>query len=208
MKFTAPPIESVAALREAIVNDPTTAGEMAAHPDPMPPRMGESDDESPSARTVSRNGADDFAAMPASGSEREDIWSRVIAILKTRLPALAANLEQSLLREVSDDALTIEIRGNAFTINRVKRQDSIEAIQQAVKDIIGRSPTILVQGKPADPSVNHKKKSLEKELEQRALSHPLVSEAVELFKGKVVEVRILAGSNETGEPSNSEEISQ
>jgi len=42
--------------------------------------------------------------------------------------------------------------------------------------------------------VKQKKKVHEDQLKQQALSHPMVSEVIELFQGKVVDVKILSPS--------------
>jgi DNA polymerase-3 subunit gamma/tau len=187
-------IENVEALRQSIIDSrfEGTAG-----------HRGEARAPTPDNRKPARTGSDDSPTpagqpsgttetLPASAPEREAYWKRIVGILQSRLPALAAHLQHSSLQDLSEESLIIEVKGNEFAINRVKRGDSVAAIQQAVKEISGRSPAIVVQERSADPAVKRKKKMREKQLEQQALGHPLVSEAVELFQGKVVDVKILS----------------
>jgi hypothetical protein len=110
------------------------------------------------------------------------------------LPALAANLKQSSLVAADEHGIEIEVNGNEFSINRVKRSESLEAIGRAVQELFGRQLKILVHGKSADPAVKRKKKVHEDQIKQQALSHPMVSEVVELFQGKVVDVKVLSPS--------------
>jgi hypothetical protein len=117
-------------------------------------------------------------------------------MLGASLPALAANLQQSALVAIDERCLEIEINGNDFSINRVKRRESIQAIQNTVQELFDRSFEIVVHGKSADPAVKRKKKVHEDQLKQQALSHPMVSEVIELFQGKVVDVKILSPSDE------------
>ena len=133
-------------------------------------------------------------AIPSDEKERETAWARIVDMLGTDLPALAANLQQSSLVAADERIIEIEVNGNEFSINRVRRRESIQAIGRMVQELFGRPLEIVVHGKSADPAVRQKKKVHEDQLKQQALSHPMVSEVIELFQGKVVDVKILSPS--------------
>lgn len=194
-------IEKVEALRQAIVDGgkgETGLEEAVATPAATAPRQsdGPAIDR---AQPTEAPGQNSPGALPANETERQALWDRIVDMLQTRLPALAANLQQSSLRSAADDAFEIEVKGNEFNINRVKRQDSMAAIRQAVNEILGRSPAIVIQGLSADPAARRQKKNHEEQMKQQALSHPTVSEVVELFQGKVVDVKIIAPCDEDGQ---------
>jgi hypothetical protein len=138
-------------------------------------------------------------AMPSDEKARAKAWTQIVDMLGKNLPALAANLQQSSLVVVDERRIEIEVNGNEFSINRVKRRESIQAISSTVQELFGRPLEIVVHGKSADPAVKQKKKVHEDQLKQEALSHPMVSEVIELFQGKVMDVKILS-------PSGKEEL--
>ena len=188
-------IENVAALRQAIINgggayEKPDAG--AAAPIAENRGASSSDERQPAPEAPAGPQGEDFAALPTDPSQYPTFWTAIVDLLKAGSPALAANLQQASLQQVSEAAITIEVKGNQFTINRVKRQDSVGAIRQAIEALAGRSPAIVIQGRSADPALKRKKKILEEQLKQQALGHPMVSEAVERFQGKVVDVKILS----------------
>jgi DNA polymerase-3 subunit gamma/tau len=190
-------INSVEALRQMVLSDGgkmMTAATVAATDAPGNPAANSgSNEDSPQSPKPTPRGA---MAIPSDDHQRETAWRQIVEMLGASLPALGANLQQSALVAMDEHRLEIEINGNDFSINRVKRRESIQAIQNAVQELFGRSFEIVVYGKSADPAVKRKKKVHEDQLKQQALSHPMVSEVIELFQGKVVDVKILSPSDE------------
>ena len=190
-------IESVEALRQTMISggggrEAVSEATVAALKDPGPPQANSVEyDGSHQAPGPKRNTP---MAIPSDEKAREKAWARIIDRLGANLPALAANLQQSLLIAVDDCRIEIEVNGNEFSINRVKRRESIQAISSTVQELFGRPLEIVVHGKSADPAIKQKKKVHEDQLKQEALSHPMVSEVIELFQGKVVDVKILSPS--------------
>jgi len=140
----------------------------------------------------------DVMALPANSNERKTAWARILTRIGKRLPALAANLQQSSLLKADEKVFEIEVKGNEFSINRAKRPEGIQAVRDAVQDLCGLSPEIVVRGISDDPTAKREKKLHEDHLRQQALSHPMVSEAVDLFQGKVMDVKIRPPSKKEG----------
>ena len=127
---------------------------------------------------------------PGDESAGERFWQALLATLQASHPALAANLKTARLLAVDEKAIEIELEGNDFNLKRVRRKDSLAAVQDACHTISGHRPRVVIQGKATDPADRRKKKELEAQARQEALRHPLVAEAIELFNGKVVDVKI------------------
>jgi DNA polymerase-3 subunit gamma/tau len=196
-------IGSVEALRQAIVQG---GRETAFALMPIP-----KDNAVPSSRTTStesgeilslQEGADhETLALPSTSNERETVWKRILALIGKRLPALAASLQQSSLAKSDASVFEIEVKGNEFSINRVKRPESIQAIRDAIQDLCAHSPEIVIRGFSDDPAAKREKKNHEDQLRQQALSHPMVSEVVDLFQGKVMDVKIRSSSKKKSQHS-------
>jgi DNA polymerase-3 subunit gamma/tau len=192
-------IDNIAALRDAMISGEASAfasrAALAASGGNLPreaPQV-ETDDDERSVPTFKGPGA---LSIPADAKERETAWARLVDTLGASSPALAANLQQSALVAADEKCLEIEVNGNDFSINRVKRRDSIQAIRGAAQELFGQSLEIVIHGKSADPAVKQKKKNNEEQLRQEALSHPMVSDVIDLFQGKVVDVKILSPPGE------------
>lgn len=193
-------IDHVEALRQAILQNGSAGGE-AWMPTSVtqPPRLLKAppsgDGQVPPSEGDS---SPSTTAMPGSPEERQVAWERILDLIAKRLPALAASLQQSVLVNAGAGAFEVEIKGNEFSVNRVKRPESIDAIRSAVQEVCGRSPEIVIHGVLEDPSTKREKKNHEEQLRQQALSHPMVSEVVELFQGKVLDVKVLPSEEKDG----------
>jgi len=189
-------IESVEALRQTMISSggglAVSAATVDAPKDAGPPEAKPVGSDAPRQAPEAKRHT--TMAIPSDEKEREKAWARVIDMLGANFPALAANLQQSALVAADERRIEIEIKGNEFSINRVKRHESIRAISSTVQELFGRPLEIVVHGKSADPAVKRKKKVHEDQLKQQALSHPMVSEVIELFQGKVVDVKIMSPS--------------
>jgi DNA polymerase-3 subunit gamma/tau len=129
--------------------------------------------------------------LPADGpTAREGFWQELLSALQASHPALAANLKTARLRALDENEIEIELQGNDFNLKRVRRQDSLTAIQRTCHALSGHRPRVVIQGRASDPAEREKKKERETQARQEALSHPLVAEALELFNGKILDVKI------------------
>ena len=185
-------IDHVEALRQAVLQNGSAGGE--AWMSTAAPQHHRSSKANPSgdgnAPPAEGDSAPSISAMPGTSEERQAAWGRILDLIAKSLPALAASLQQSSLVNAGEGAFEIEIKGNEFSINRIKRLESIEAIRNAVRELYGRSPEIVIHGVVEDPTAKQKQKNHEEQLRHQALSHPMVSEVVELFQGKVMDVKV------------------
>ena len=193
-------IDHVEALRQAILQNGSAGGE--AWMSNSATQQARSSKAVPSTDGDVPSGEEDssppLTAMPGTPEERQAAWARILELIAKRLPALAASLQQSLLVNAGEGAFEIEINGNEFSINRIKRPESVEAIRSAIQAICGRSPEVVIHGVLEDPAAKREKKNHEDQLRQQALSHPMVSEVVELFQGKVMDVKVLPSAEKEG----------
>lgn len=130
-----------------------------------------------------------------SGSEAGDkdlasTWNKILDIISDESPALATNLAHSALKTLMDGALEIEVNGNGFNINMIKRKKNMAILHKVVSDYFGKDKKITVTGRLVSSSHNHEKKDMENRQKQEALNHPLVADAIEIFNGKVIDVKI------------------
>jgi DNA polymerase-3 subunit gamma/tau len=195
-------IHKVDQLRQQIIEggglDATGSPDAAAAAVPTKPRMKGPDADASSASVATATAPSPPKPIGQSPYPPEDdadcarFWKALLATLQANHPALAANLKAARLLAATVDELEIELQGNDFNLKRVRRKESLSAVKAACHTISGQRPQIIIHGKTVDPTDRRKKKELEAQVRQRALSHPLVAEAIELFSGKVVDVKIMA----------------
>ena len=116
-------------------------------------------------------------------------WQQVCNIVSQKNPSLAANLVKCELKNSEGGTLEIESPDNGFTQNMIKREKNMAILQQVCTQVFGEKHQIrLTAGKSGG---DHSKKKKDNQLKQKALDHPLVADAIEIFDGKLVDVKVL-----------------
>jgi len=131
---------------------------------------------------------------PALSENLAQTWQQLLDVFSKRYPALIPNLEKATLTKIGKDFLEITVTGNSFYTARLRDKKSMAALQEVCDQFFGRKMKIKivesgkgVSRKKGKPKESDKAKRLKKE----ALSHPLVTDALDVFNGKVVDVKIL-----------------
>jgi hypothetical protein len=125
------------------------------------------------------------------GGDIKGTWKRLLSIFSEEHPALAANLKNSMIKELADNRIEIEVNGSHFNINMILRNKNEGIIKKVCGDFFGKEMDVVIVPKKIQDPQDQKKKSQTGRLKQEALSHPLVTDALEIFNGNVVDVKIL-----------------
>ncbi len=127
-------------------------------------------------------------ANASAGEDLVDTWKKVYAIISKTQPALAASMNHSGIINRTDKTIEIEVNGNDFKINMVKRDKNMVILKDIFRDYFNRDMEIIICPKMIESGT---KKKNETNLKNKALSHPMVSDALEIFNGKIIEVKLI-----------------
>ncbi len=125
----------------------------------------------------------------------EQTWHRIYEIISERQPSLAANLSKAQLKRLTRRRLEIEVDGNGFVVDRIKRNKYLEILKTVCRELFGRDMEIVITAKKVPSGADQKKKSNDLDLKNNAISHPLVADAIDIFDGQIVDVKIKRGHN-------------
>ncbi len=125
-----------------------------------------------------------------SQKDLSGIWNTIYERISQKNPSLAANLSKCKLNRVAKNRLEIEVVGNGFTVNMIQREKNLSFLKQICLDYFGEEKQIILTTQTGPDAENQKKKSKNNLLKQKALSHPLVADAIEIFDGKLIDVKI------------------
>ena len=142
---------------------------------------------------VKRSGVDIKGASITNSSAEDsvEVWNRILNIISNKNPSLAANLAKCGLKKIEGHGLEIEVPGNGFTLKMIQREKNMAVLRQVCVDVLGSCNDIRLTPGTTRDDRHQKKKSRDNELKKKTLSHPLVADAVEIFDGKLVDVKIL-----------------
>jgi DNA polymerase-3 subunit gamma/tau len=133
-----------------------------------------------------------FTSAPLDLNENIDsIWEKLLSTFSEKYPSLAANLKYSTIKSLAGHRLEIEVNGNDFNINMVRRNKNSAIIKKVCSDFFGKDMEIIITTKKMQNLENQGKKSHAERLKQEALSHPLVTDTIDIFNGNIVDVKIL-----------------
>jgi DNA polymerase-3 subunit gamma/tau len=117
-------------------------------------------------------------------------WPQILERIAGSHPSLAANLSKCTIKQYTGETIEIEVPGNGFTLNMIQREKNMAVLSRILEEISGRRHEIQFSSGSTLEDKTRKKKTA-KRLKQKALSHPLVADAIEIFDGKLVDVKIL-----------------
>jgi DNA polymerase-3 subunit gamma/tau len=189
-------IDKLDLLRQEIHNSPG-GGLVEQKPDVKPPpesgqqmengHLDSTPDPPPSAPEPPAAADDTLKDLDAT-------WSRLYEIIAQKNPSLGASLSRCRLKQVSADHIEIEVCGNGFTLNMLQREKNKAILKKICTAYFGEEKNVVLttSSEPDDESPK-KKFPNDHLLKQKALSHPLVADAMEIFKGKLIDVKILNG---------------
>ena len=118
----------------------------------------------------------------------EIIWEKIVKKVSEKHGILGTMLAKSSLLNISDEQMEIECNDNGLQFKRISK--NIDKIRKICLDIIGKSPEITLKvNENAQKRQKHKVDQISR-LKQEALDHPIVAEAIEIFNGQVIDVKI------------------
>ena len=121
----------------------------------------------------------------------DSVEQRLFDEIRRRHPKLGGALTHCRLAAIDDARITVEVRGSGFQAGLMQRNHP--AIEAVCRDLLGKDRVLTLDVTAQASSDGARQRQYRNLVKQEALNHPLVSEAIEIFDGRVVDVRILEG---------------
>ncbi len=175
--------------RQEIALTPPTSPNIAEAA-PIRSRMQPASGASEGEPERTEGGSETVASTSGPVGNLADRWKQIIETIARKNPSLAANLAKCQIKKSAGQSLEIEVPGNGFTLNMIQREKNMAVLKQVCADILGsRHELQFTAGSSMEDS--KQKKKIDNQLKQKAISHPLVADAIEIFDGKLIDVKIL-----------------
>jgi DNA polymerase-3 subunit gamma/tau len=118
-------------------------------------------------------------------------WDDFIERVRQEKPALAASLGRVSVSEPQPDCLELDFNGHEFDYEMVKERESFGLISGMARKMFGeRVKVSLKVGSEEIRREQRQKTDRQRLQQQKALKHPLVTEALEIFGGEIIEVKV------------------
>jgi DNA polymerase-3 subunit gamma/tau len=187
-------IEKLDSLRQEIYNQPDDerpARKPSERPAILDSEQQSDDQDRDSVLERHQPVVESASTIADPSADLEGTWRQLYDIVCKENPALGANLTKCRLKQVSVDAIELEVLDNGFTLNMLKREKNRTILKRIFTAYFGAEKTIVLTTAAGIEAESPKKKSQnEQRQKQEALSHPLVADAIEIFNGKLIDVKL------------------
>jgi len=162
---------------------------------PMPNVQGKSAQATFKPAAGTAESIETFSAGRIEATDQDETlekkWEKLFSIFLEEYQSLATNLKNSKIKRLADNRLEIEVNGNDFNIKMVRKEKNKGIIKKICSDFFGKEIDLIIHTKKIEEENHPQQTGGTVHLKQEALSHPLVTDALEIFNGKVVDVKIL-----------------
>jgi DNA polymerase-3 subunit gamma/tau len=120
-----------------------------------------------------------------------DLWHQLVSLVQKKKPSLGSIITKCQLAHIKDDCLYFNIDNNGYGVRVIKK--NLPQLTQWCQEIAGKSLKLklITNSQPKNETLKDKKQIVH--LKNQALTHPIILDAIEVFNGKVAEVKILSG---------------
>jgi hypothetical protein len=159
-----------------------------AAPEALPGHSAKTDSpaaQKPPSHAPEKSGA---AADPVGSEDIQELWGRAVAVIGESKPSIAAALGRAKIGDMSDQAFTVVLHENGYTAKLVKK--NLAMVESVCREQTGCKVHIDFSDDAADEKNSTAEKQKADEIRQTLLNHPLVADAVDIFNGKIEEIKI------------------
>lgn len=118
----------------------------------------------------------------------ERLWQKVVENISEHKPSLAGFLAKCELASGDGGQIDLIVNGNEFTLKNIAKHK--QSIEDQCNAYMQHPVKLNVVANFKDQAAKQEQKKKISHLKQQAISHPLVMEAIELFDGRVVDIKV------------------
>lgn len=149
-------------------------------------------EKSPAAENISVVPKADISVKGSSIEKRpsdiEDLWPQIVGGISELKPSLAGFLAKCKLKSGDNGKLDLEVNGNEFTLKNISKHK--RTIDDQCGKYMGHPVDLNIVANFQDRATKQEQKKKVGHLKQQAISHPLVMEALELFDGRIIDIKV------------------
>ncbi|MBA4368770.1 MAG: DNA polymerase III subunit gamma/tau [Desulfobacterium sp.] len=117
------------------------------------------------------------------------IWEELRKAICKKIPSMASPLSRSVITQLTDDKIFLSIRENQFNLNRINAKKAV--LTEICCDFFQKEMVLVLDMKVDTGNDQKEKSSQENQKQDKAIRHPLISNAIEIFNGNIIDVKVL-----------------
>jgi len=127
-------------------------------------------------------------------------WEKVVAFIAQRRPSLGSFLTHAALRELAPGRVRVALEPGSFFADQMRAKRNQADLNRLASECLGRPTEVAIEDRASDdgPTLSQAREVAQQEARdearEKALSHPMVQEAIRVFGAEVASVRTEADS--------------
>jgi DNA polymerase III subunit gamma/tau len=117
------------------------------------------------------------------------IWEELRTTISKKIPSMASPLSRSVITQLTDDKIFLSIRENKFNLNRINTKKT--SLTEICCDFFQKEMVLVLDMKLDTDNDLKEKNCQENQKQDKAIRHPLILNAIEIFNGNIVDVKVL-----------------
>ncbi len=117
------------------------------------------------------------------------IWEELRTAICKKIPSMASPLSRSVITQLTEDKIFLSIKENQFNLNRINTKKA--ALTEICCDFFKKEMGLVLDMKLDTDNDPKEKSTQENRKQDEAIRHPLISNAIEIFNGNVIDVKVL-----------------
>jgi len=145
--------------------------------------------------------SDNYTAPAFAGIETpEETWEQLMEFVNSKAPGIGSMLEQLIPRNMAGEELVIGGRRGEIYLEVLQEQDKMAELHVLLKEFFNREVRVkFVEMEAEERARNHnvvekrqqKESDLARKIKKETREHPMVKEAMDIFGGELVTVKVL-----------------
>jgi DNA polymerase-3 subunit gamma/tau len=137
----------------------------------------------------------DTSKSPVDAGDTEELFRRIVRIVRKEGVVLASFLEHGHLSKVSDKEVEISFdEGKGFFLDTFSEPDNRTLLRRAVREVTGGRTEVrlvTVGGEKKQSEKKSQESDLKKKYRREAFEHQLIQDLLEVFKAEVIDIKLL-----------------
>jgi len=123
-------------------------------------------------------------------TELEAAWQKITERVAATQPSLAANLKRCCLKHAGPERVEIVASGHSFVGATLRRDKHMAILRKVCAEVFGGVPEVVVAvGDECSLSTSERRGRHQARVKE-TVNHPVVADAIEIFDGKLVDVKV------------------
>lgn len=143
-------------------------------------------DQQPAAKTGTAAAPD--AAVAIDISNPSAVWRKLQTIITRKFPSLGGSLADSAITRLTEDTIELQIKTSTFNANLIQRKKSV--LTEIIDGFFRKQMKVQLNAETSEDDQQPDRQP-PGQVRNEALRDPLVKDAMEVFEGRIEDVKIL-----------------